>query len=339
LRDQVWTLDDQLRIETIEDNENIPSITNNDLKNRIYSKFGGNYISQIPKTKDSSLINMIKDLDIENVDVLAVKREYYENEVKNLKPLSLAVINLGQRDRVPVVVRQTCISILKKNTEFTAYSNYINKTVIDTQAAYEKNRDKCRMGIARKLFKNKSRRELALAFISLFVSIYSEFLNRLDKKLEEGKSFAQIVEMIDGVPSETVKLELLKLLRSQLQMHGSSIFEECLEMLREFSQLVLVNNDGQLNILQTTSVLDGLTPFFTELMSNAISNEMSSFYQYTRNILWFTNWLVYHRLDAANTVESNQLDLQLDYEKFKIQDHRELRSYESICRSMLSLKL
>lgn len=86
---------------------------------------------------------MIKQLqDEEKVDPALVRKEYYEDEFKNLKPISLSVINIGENCSTLAIVRKNSISVLKRNTEFTAYSQFINKTVIDIQAAYDKNSEK-----------------------------------------------------------------------------------------------------------------------------------------------------------------------------------------------------
>lgn len=114
---------------------------------------------------------------------------------------------------MPCIIRSNSISVLKKNSKFTSYSQFINKSVIDIQLAYENNKAKCTINVVRKMFKTKSKRELTLAFIAVFKATYSEFLIRMDKALESGSSFTS---SLYEIPSEHIKFELLKVLRNQL---------------------------------------------------------------------------------------------------------------------------
>ena len=145
LKDSVWNLDDQLLLEKIEDKENIHSavMTKEVLANRFLRRFGGDYIKKIELENTSHSTEFIKRLkeikegNLENIDKL--RKEYYEAEHQNLKPVSLSIISLGEHDSVPILVRTNSISVLKRNTKFTAYSKYINKNVVDIQLAYERN--------------------------------------------------------------------------------------------------------------------------------------------------------------------------------------------------------
>ena len=145
LKNQVWTLDDQTRLENVEDADNIPlaSVTNKEIKGRIYDKFGGQYVKSLPIAKNSNLINFIEEIKDERCDVISARDNYYDNEVKKLRPISLSLIKArGQESNMPLIVRQSCFSVLKENTRFTALGNFINKTVIDLQESYAKNKNK-----------------------------------------------------------------------------------------------------------------------------------------------------------------------------------------------------
>ena len=145
LKNQVWTLDDQTRLENVEDADNIPlaSVTNKEIKGRIYDKFGGQYVKNLPIAKNSNLINFIEEIKDERCDVISARDNYYDNEVKKLRPISLSLIKArGQESNMPLIVRQSCFSVLKENTRFTALGNFINKTVIDLQESYAKNKNK-----------------------------------------------------------------------------------------------------------------------------------------------------------------------------------------------------
>lgn len=269
---------------------------------------------------------MLKEIQEGQVrDLEVLRKEYYEREWSNLKPITLSIIDLGENDRTPVIVRQNTISILKKNSEFTAYSQYINKNVVDIQLAYEKNANRCRLSVVRKLFKNKSKRELTLAFISLFKAIYAELIIRMDKKFEEGSSFPNALY---DIPSQTIKFDLLKLLRTQLSIHGADAFDQCLMMIKEFEELVVKKSSKSHRASKISNILIELTPFFTEILSNTIRTEIHGFYEYVRDVLWFANWLIESNLDTKDT--NRQLDLTYGYAGFISQDRSEMKSYDSL---------
>ena len=234
LKNSVWSLDDQLLLERVEDKEHIHSaiMINETIKSRYLRRYGGNYVEKIPVdyhkdcTEFQKRLKEIQDGNLDNFEIL--RREHYEEEHKILKPISLSIIDLGQYDKVPVIVREDTISVLKKNSSFNSYSKYINKNLIDIQLSYERNPAKCKLTAVRKLFKQKTPRELALSYISVFKSIYSEFIIRVEKRLEEGSGFPH---SIYEIPSQSIKFDLLKLLRTQLAKEGAKIFQECLKMI------------------------------------------------------------------------------------------------------------
>ena len=270
--------------------------------------------------------------------------------MKDLEPISLSVVNLGHHDTVPVVVRHNSISILKRNSQFTSYSQYVNKNVVDIQLSYEKSQKKCCMTVVKKLFKNKSKRELSLACISLFKSIYSEFIVRMEKKREEGVSFPNTLY---DIPSQTIKFDLLKLLRSQLSMHGADIFQQCLKIIREFYEVVVKNMSRSHRAVKNSNIIIDLKSFFTELASNTIRSEIKGFYELIRDTLWFATWMIENNLDtkdsgltarmASNSFSRDGMDpLQMNLEFYRDNtnnDRNELKSYDSLVRSLLSMKI
>jgi hypothetical protein len=245
-------------------------------------------------------------------------------------------VQLGENDIVPVIVRTNTISILKRNTKFTAYSQYINKNVIDIQLAYEKNPKKCKLSVVRKLFKNKSKRESALACVSLFKSVFSELIVRMEKKLEEGSCFPSALY---DIPSQSLKFDLLKLLRTQLNMNGADMFHHCLLMLKEFQKYIIEDMGIIHNVSKSQKPLYDLSSFFTEMISNCINVETQGFYELIRDILWFTNWMVDSNYDTKEQLPTTQLELASIYESDIANDRSELKSFDSMLRSLLALKV
>jgi hypothetical protein len=218
--------------------------------------------------------------------------------------------------------------MLKKNSKFTSYSQYINKNVIDIQLAYEKNKSKCRLSLVRKLFKAKSKRELVLAFVSVFKSIYSEFVVRMDKALESGSSFTS---SLYEIPSEHIKFELLKVLRTQLTMFGPDAFKQILELISEFSKILGEGITAETN----SSVITELTPFYTEMMGNTIKSEISGSYEFVRDLLWFSNWLI----DSGYDIRGSSPHDHLYQNDIITPDKKKIQNYDSVCKSLLSLKI
>lgn len=280
---------------------------------------------------------MLKEIqEVPDLDIGKIRRAHYEEQILSLRPISLSMISLGQTDRVPCVMRHDSISILKENTNFTSYSQYINKNVIDIQLAYEKNADKCRLSLVRKLLKNKGKREKTLSFISLFKAVYSDLIVRMEKKFEEGSSFPSV--LYDS-PSEVIKFDLLKVLRTQLAVHGTSTFKDCLQLLQSFDKGVMRDFEKSHNASKSTHAITELTAFFTEMISSTIKEEIRGFYELIRDTLWFANWLVENNLHTSEKEATGHLEFAIEDQNQPLLDRAELRSYDSLCRSLYCLKL
>lgn len=193
------------------------------------------------------------------------------------------------------------------------------------------------MFVSRSFFKNHQVRYAQIT--ALFISIYSEFITRVDKKIEKGNSFKQIIEMIDSTPSETIKYELLKLLRSHLQVNGSAIFMNLLDILLNYKKCIFDKYETYYQIEQSNEPLYHLTSFFTNLFSGCVSSEIKSHYELIRNVLWFANWLVYNKFDTARLEDNDEVyDIEQEIGRLNIQDNRELRFHEDMLRSVFCLK-
>ncbi|CAI2363566.1 unnamed protein product [Moneuplotes crassus] len=335
LRNSVWSINDQLLLEKIEDKENIHSsiMNNRVIKSRYLRRFGGDYVENIPisilssDTKFKQRLQSLKDENLDNLEL--VRTEHYEEEHKVMKPVSMSIIQLGKYDKVPLVVREDSISILKRNSKFTSYSKYINKNVVDIQLAYEKNPLKCMQNIV-KNFKQKTKRELALSFISIFKAVYSEFIVRVEKRLEQGTGFPK---SIYEIPSQSIKFDVLKLMRSQLSKSGHTIFQQCLKMLREISELIQNGYNGK----NQNSVMVELTPFYTEMIANSLKIEINGVYEFMRDLLWFSNWMIINDLDLKRSgLKINEEDT---HQSLHQRNRQDIKDSEVLLSALLSLKI
>ena len=285
---------------------------------------------------------MLKELQgSQKVDPSMVWKEYYEDEFKNLKPISLSYINIGENNSALVVIRRNSISILKRNTEFTAYSQYINKTMIDIQASFDKNPDKWRMYLVKNFLRNKTIREKTLSFVALMKLVYSELIVTMDKRFEWGFDFPK---ELYNKPSQHMKFELLSLLRSQLTIHGGKmIFEEWLQMLNEFEFMIQKTIQPNSRFSKSISQNCDIGSFFTQMLASNAQSEIKCLYEFNRDVLWFVNWMIKEDLDDKDFLkyltDPNPFSKTRECEGYINRNRKEVKHFEQIWRSLLWISI
>lgn len=198
------------------------------------------------------------------------------------------------------------------------------------------------MYLVKKLFKHKSPREMALSFISLMKSAYSELIVTMDRKFEEGRSFPS--ELYDK-PSEHLKFELLSVLRSQLNMYGPKvIFDESLRLLSEVEALISSAARGSQRVERDRTLNFEPTQFFTEMLASSLAAEINGLYEYTRDILWFAHWMIRENLDdkpdSFGAEDSQRSAFDPDFRAIDANKKRkELKAHEAVCRALLCLSI
>ena len=166
----------------------------------------------------------------------------------------------------------------------------------------------------------------------MYKSIYSEFITRVEKRLEEGSGFPN---SLFEIPSQTIKFDLLKLLRTQLMKDGANTFQECLKMSEEIRRMITNGKDGY---SQNTPITE-LTSFYTEMVGNTIKSEISGLYDFLRDLLWFSNWLIINNLDTKETTILGQADLTMEYGSIIDRDRKELKEKDDLLSALLCLKI
>lgn len=162
------------------------------------------------------------------------------------------------------------------------------------------------MYLVKNFLRNKTLREKALSLVALMKAVYSELIVTMDKRFESGYDFPN--ELYDK-PSEHIKFELLSLLRSQIMMNGGrTIFEECLQMLHDFSYMIQKTIHPNAKISKSHTLNYELGAFFSEMLASNLQTEIKAFYEFNRDLLWFINWMVREDLDARDMLKNSLLD-------------------------------
>lgn len=114
-------------------------------------------------------------------------------------------------------------------------------------------------------------------------------------------------------------------------MYGPDAFRQILELVSEFSKILGEGVTTEMN----SNVITELTPFYTEMIGNTIKSEISGSYEFVRDLLWFSNWLI----DSKYELKKSFTGDNYSQEDFETPDIRKIKNFDSVLRSLMSLRI